>query len=200
MSIEVTVALIGAVSAIAGALAGGAAAVWGATRAARSTYLGPLHVARRTAQQSAYAKLLEAANEFEAGARRVRDEAHALVEDVGNESEGIPTTLRERDREQYRNTIRGVLDYGDVRAAGRLVALAGPGTMAMEALAVEYSARDLAGALRDVEERLDEQPGSFRPFMTHVGLRGAYLHLSKSLTKFAVTARESGGHGGDGAQ
>lgn len=197
MSYEITAALIGGGSAVAGALAGGAAAVWAATRAARSTYLGPLHVAQKTAQQQAYAKLLTAANDFEAAMNAVSGAALALAEDNANRSEGIPSGLDEEGRRRRRRLIREARDIAQVRAATRLVTLAGPHVVALEAVLVEEAARRLSYAFRDAEARVEEGEGQYRPAMTAHELRSAYEDHASVLMQFALTAREHGGHGGD---
>lgn len=196
MSSELTVALIGAGSAIAGALVGGAAAVVAASRAARSAYLGPLHVAQRTAQQQAYAKLVNAANDFETGTRAVSGVARVLMEDASDRSEGIPSRLNDPGRQRRRDEIRAVLDDGQVRAAVRLVGLEGPTVVAVQAIILEEAVRQLANVLRKLEEVTDEE-GRPRPTVTLNQLRGAYDRLAEAISRFAYTARENGGHGAD---
>ncbi|MFD9877361.1 hypothetical protein [[Kitasatospora] papulosa] len=197
MSTEVTVALIGAGSAIAGALAGGLGAVWAATRAARSTYLGPLHVAQKTAQQQAYTQLLSAANDFEAAMNSVSGAAAILAEDASNRSEGIPSRLSEDDRRARRRRIKKARDIAGVRAAARLVTLAGPVVVAREAVEVEEAGRRLSYAFRDVEVHLDDADGQPRPVMTAEELRRVYDDYASALAKFAICARTNGGHGGE---
>ncbi|MEU6230730.1 hypothetical protein [Streptomyces sp. NPDC047042] len=109
MNTEVTAALVGGASGMAGALLGGAAAVWAARyasraavasalEAARSAYLGPLDTARRSAQREVFAGLLAATQDWrgtvEAAvvaaerwdqraadhAERLADEGHAYAE------------------------------------------------------------------------------------------------------------------------
>ncbi|MEU6629396.1 hypothetical protein ABZ905_14065 [Streptomyces parvus] len=187
---ELAIALIGAGSALTGAVIAGTAAVVAASKTARSAYLGSLDSLRRTAQREVYAELLRAAHAYEAGTGAVLESAGFLLEGLLSEQEGLPRRHSSSERSAFRRAISSAADPEPVAAAARQVELEGPSRVAAAARNVRAAAQQLSTTLNSIEDA-DE---GFRP-ATSADLPREHFELLKSaISMFTETARKHLNH------
>ncbi|MEV7493031.1 hypothetical protein AB0O08_19975 [Streptomyces anulatus] len=194
MENELLIALIGAGSALTGALIGGAAAVVGASKAARGAYLGSLDVTRRTAQREVYAELLRAAHAYEAGTGAVLESAGFLLEDLFNELEGLPPRHSGSERSDFRRAISSAAEPQPVAAAARQVELEGPSRVAAAARAVQAAAGQLAATLNGIEDGFEDPGASVHPSTPTDRPREHFEALKSAISTFADIARKHLNH------
>ncbi|MBM9624831.1 hypothetical protein ACFQ60_46800 [Streptomyces zhihengii] len=158
MDTEVLVAIVGGGAALLGAAVGGAGAVVAAhitgkraESAARHAYLGPLDVARRTAQREAYVGLLTAAHALADAGGEVLESARRLAENANEEIIGQPTTYPLARIAADRERVRAVQPADEVIAAARHVELEGPESVAKAARQLSEAALDFEEAIELVE-------------------------------------------------
>ncbi|MFI5481662.1 hypothetical protein ACIBAB_21350 [Streptomyces rubiginosohelvolus] len=190
MENELATALIGAGSALTGALIGGTAAVVAASKTARSAYLGSLDSLRRTAQREVYAELLRAAHTYEAGTGAVLESAGILLDGLLSEQEALPRQHSSSERSALRRAISSATNPEPVAAAARQVELEGPSRVAAAARNVRAAAQQLSTTLNSIEDA-DE---GLRP-ATSADLHREHFELLKSaISTFAETARKHLNH------
>ncbi|MFJ9917808.1 hypothetical protein ACIRSF_00800 [Streptomyces rubiginosohelvolus] len=190
MENELAIALIGAGSALTGAVIGGTAAVVAASKTARSAYLGSLESLRRTAQREVYAELLKAAHTYEARTGAVLESVGILLDGLLSEQEGLPRRHSSSERSACRRAISSAADPEPVAAAARQVELEGPSRVAAAARNVRAAAQQLSTTLNCIEDA-DE---GLRP-ATSADLPREHFELLKSaISTFAETARKHLNH------
>ncbi|MFJ9319471.1 hypothetical protein [Streptomyces globisporus] len=190
MENELAIALIGAGSALTGAVIGGTAAVVAASKTARSAYLGSLDSIRRTAQREVYAELLRAAHTYEAETGAVLESAGFLLDGLLSEQEGLPRRPSSSERSAFRRAISSAVNPEPVAAAARQVELEGPSRVAAAARNVRAAAQQLSTMLNSIEDA-DE---GIRP-ATYADLPREHLELLKLATStFTETARKHLNH------
>ncbi|MEU6838021.1 hypothetical protein ABZ941_22540 [Streptomyces rubiginosohelvolus] len=190
MENELAIALIGAGSALTGAVIGGTAAVVAASKTARSAYLGSLDSLRRTAQREVYAELLKAAHAFEAGTGAVLESAGILLDGLLSEQEGLPRRHSSSERSACRRAISSAADPEPVAAAARQVELEGPSRVAAAARNVRAAAQQLSTTLNSIEDA-DE---GLRPATSADLPRAHFELLNSAISTFAETARKHLNH------
>ncbi|WP_330435877.1 hypothetical protein OIC43_37225 [Streptomyces sp. NBC_00825] len=205
MDSELMIAVVGGGGALLGAAVGGAAAVVSASiqgkrtaEAGRSAYQGALDVARRTAQQQAYSKLLSAANAYEAETGGVLNIACELIQELSVSLSGDLPSLSEEIRQQYRSRIEEARNPLELRAAVRYVGLEGPEIVYRAAKQVHAVVLDLSRVLGSVEETIDHGEGHWTPVVQASTLLQTHRSLRGAIDGFADTASAHLNGAGDG--
>ncbi|MFF8983797.1 hypothetical protein ACF08E_10435 [Streptomyces globisporus] len=198
MENELAIALIGAGSALTGAVIGGTAAVVAASKTARSAYLGSLDSIRRTAQREVYAELLKASHSYEAATGAVLESAGFQLDGPFSEQEALPRQHSSSERSAFRRAISSAADLEPVAAAARQVELEGPSRVAAAARNVRAAAQLLSTTLNSIEDgfedRFADADGGLRPAMSADLPREHFELLKSAISTFAETARKHLNH------
>ncbi|MFJ3274032.1 hypothetical protein [Streptomyces sp. NPDC086776] len=195
MDSEIWIAMVGGGSALLGAAVGGAAAVVSAriqgkhaTKVARDATRGAHDLARRTAQQAAYARLLDVANEFEAATGRVLVFAADVIDDVNYTLANSQSRLGRESRQSYLRQIAEVRDPERVLAAVRHVGLEGPSTVYQAAKGVQDTANKLARTLGNLRSIYTEEDQPVRAALEPTRPHRDHTRFQSAISTFADTA------------
>lgn len=203
MDSEMMVAVVGGGAALLGAAVGGTAAVVSASiqgkrtaEAARSAYQGALDVARRTAQQQAYTRLLSEANAYATATYEVLLDAFELIDDRGAALSGDEPSLSPETREQFQTRIDEANNPAQLNDAVRYVGLEGPEIVYRAAKEVQTAATDLWRILRNLEETIDHGEGHLTMALHRTVPHLSHGSLQRLIDEFADTASAHLNNGG----